>query len=301
MLARFLLTTTAALALSDLSHAQCANEPLVALTTQPVTPGDNVATDGERVVFTARSQMGTGGVSLYIRSVAGWVPETALVPFVDPALGFINAYDSVDVLGATVAVGYELNAGSRHVAIFEYDGQSWTQAATIGAPAAATFADGFGTAVALGPGEVLIGRFLHARGSGGWALSEVLVEAAPLSNAGGHSRWNVINEDWVVVGDRSMNGPFGGGAHVFRRTVHGAVFMVTLEDLTPAASEQFGGSLALDGDLLVIGAEGYGGILGFVTTYEYDGTAWQRLDELGSPMPQTSEHFGRDRPSRRTW
>ncbi len=294
MLARFLLISAVSLTLSDLSLAQCGNEQLAALTTQPVTPGDNVATDGERVAFTARSQTRNGGVSLYVRSGAGWVPETALVPFVDPAQGRINDYFSVDVLGDTVAVGYEVNSLSRHVAIFDFDGQNWTQSATIDAPSVATFPDGFGTAVALGPDELLIGRFVYARGAGGWPLLEVLVEATPALSGGGSSRWNAINEDWIIVGDRSMNEPFGGGVHVFRRTIHGAVFMVTLEDLTPAPFEQFGGSIALDGDLLVIGAEGYGSILGYVATFEFDGTSWQRLADLGSPMAQHSEHYGRE-------
>ena len=104
-----------------------------------------------------------------------------------------------------------------------------------------------------------------------------------------------IDGDTLAVG--VQNGLPEGAAHVFVRGAGGWAFQQRLIPVTPLGGERFGASVALSGDLLVVGAPGRDGSAGSDTgaayLFERAGTAWSELARIESPTAAAGDGFGR--------
>jgi len=243
--------------------------------------GISVAIADETAVVGARhsSVLGTfsGQAYVYSRYDGGWTQDDALVG---------DDTDANDDFGTSVAIDGDLivvGAERRNEdALPGYEGASyifkrrddlptqWQQVRKLTADNAAGVLDAFGVSAAIDGNTVIVGAertdelgtdsgsvYIFERNLGGmdaWGLSAFLT--ASDGSSGEHFGWAVdIHSDWVVVGatSRQRGGP--GAVYVFRRDGLGA--WAELDKLTAsdgASFDNFGVSVSLSGDTLLVGA-----------------------------------------------
>ena len=141
-------------------------------------------------------------------------------------------------------------------------------------------------------------------GSNNWGeFKKLLHSDAPASNASGsnsgythHAGHSAdINGDYIVVGAYGVNS-FRGAAYIFKKDEGGTdnwgeIKKLTIDDL-PSHS-YFGKSVAIEGDYIVVGAEGNAGGKAYVFNKDEDGSDnWGLIKELTSDDIATSDDFG---------
>lgn len=109
-----------------------------------------------------------------------------------------------------------------------------------------------------------------------------------------------LDNDVIVVGARgaSGNGPGSGTAHVYRYDhiscswIHEAMLAASDGDM----GDHFGNAIAIDGNVLVIGAvnDETGGLqsAGSAYVFRFDGVRWQEETKLVDPYPVALDTFG---------
>ncbi|EJK45826.1 hypothetical protein THAOC_35539, partial [Thalassiosira oceanica] len=185
---------------------------------------------------------------------------------------------STAIYGDTIVVGADggndngHNSGSAHV--FVRSGKEWTHQVKLLAPDGAT-GDYFGESVAIHGDTIVVGAYLDddngynsgsahvfVRSGEQWTHQDKLL--APDGAAGDYFGWSIaLNGDTIVVGAYldDGNGNRSGSAHVFVRSGKEWTYQVKL--LAPDGSAyddfvalDFGWSVALNGDTIVVGAPG---------------------------------------------
>ncbi len=213
----------------------------------------------------------------------------------------------VDIAGDLAIVGgYFSNAAY----IYRFDGADWVQEAILVADNPAPL-DLFGKAVAIGGNVAVVGAyndegdftgsahvFRFDPDSSTWLTGAKLVasDAAP-GSAFGYSV--AISGDTIVVGafsDDNENGQHAGAAYVFRWDGSAWVEETKLLPTSnPTGSNAFGWSVAVDGDLAVVGAPGSGEsgtAPGTAYVYHFDGSGWVQEAELVDRDIGPEDFFG---------
>lgn len=221
--------------------------------------------------------------------------------------------DALALSGATLAVGACLDdmaaggdAGS--VSVFVRIGGSWTLQVKL-TPADAAAGDRFGSSVALA-GDTLVVGATHDDASGSVFNSgsvyvftrtgNVWTQQAKLSAADAATD-DHFGDSIALSGETVLIGADGkstgtGAAYVFVRA--GAVWsqQAKLTSLTARVHDRFGGAVALDGDLAIIGAESHDSDgrsnNGRVFLFSRNGGAWIEDASWSGPEPVTDGFFG---------
>jgi hypothetical protein len=193
----------------------------------------------------------------------------------DPAAG-VSFGDAVAISGDTAVVGAPQQtvggrAGAGAAYVFVNVGGVWSQEAELTAsdPAAK---DGFGGAVALDGDTALIGAsgravggqpvvgaaYVFVRSGTSWSQQIELTAPSPAAQDG-FGGAVALNGDTALIGAWGTGDPLedtSGTAYVFVRS--GAIWsqQATLKDPDDTAGDEFGYSVALDGDTALIGADG---------------------------------------------
>jgi hypothetical protein len=271
-----------------------------------------VAADGDLIVM---GEMDTavgsapGSVWVYRFNGAIWTPE-AVLRAADglPGDGFGR---SVAVFRDVIVVGAPIASGNGAAYLFRHDGRTWTEEARFlasdGQPD-----DGFGRCVAVSHGVVVVGApwtnrppefgagtvYVYRHHGGGWRETILLPSSSPPRFGSRHFGKSVAASDGLIVagasGDASV--AFAAGvAHVFRHD--GATWFEEDKLIASDARERddFGSSLALSDDLLVVGAtEGDGREVdaGAAYVYVHDGSTWFEAAKLTASDGQTLDLFG---------
>lgn len=237
--------------------------------------GAAVALEGDTAVVGAplggvgESSLG-GSATVLTRRGGGWTETTALQR--TTATGVDGFGGAVAVDGDTIAVGAETASterGFRTGATEVYarvDG-SWTPEATLSAPAGV---DQFGTSVALSGGTVVVGA--RCRGDGGpqtaagaafvftrdgdeWRRVARLT-APEGGREDGFGAAVALDGDTLLVGaptETNGGGANAGAAYVFTRGKRGWRHAETLKRGHAAPDDQFGATVAVDGDGALVG------------------------------------------------
>ena len=200
--------------------------------------------------------------------------RTGLTP-VDPAAG-VSFGDAVAISGDTAVVGAPEQtvggrAGAGAVYVFVNVGGLWSQEAELTAsdPAAK---DGFGGAVALDGDTALIGAsgkavdgqpvagaaYAFVRSGTSWSQQTELTAPSPAAQDG-FGGAVALSGDTALIGAWGTGDPLedtSGTAYVFVRS--GAIWsqQATLKDPDDTAGDEYGYSVAIDGDTALIGADG---------------------------------------------
>ncbi|MDX1419081.1 MAG: T9SS type A sorting domain-containing protein [Rubricoccaceae bacterium] len=270
--------------------------------------GTAVGLDGDLAIVGApHTDTRDGAAYLFRRSAGVWQEEALL-----DDLGLSES----DEFGNAVAVSGEVavvGASQPHVqdagyaVVYRRTGNAWAQEAVLRANDAQTY-DAFGAAVAL-DGDVLLVGAPQPYGTGPGAAyvfrydGAQWIEEARLTGAGtvvGHQFGTAValDGDVAVVGADRHNTGYCGSAFVFRRTGSTWAQEAALNDDACVNHDRFGAAVAVEGDVVVVGAHGddHGSNLevdlGAVHVYGRSGGVWTLEARLTAADANDYDHFG---------
>ncbi len=279
--------------------------------------GHPVALDGDRLVVGAVRDydrgLDAGAAYVFERSLEGAWIETAKLTASDAEAG--ARFGTVAVSSDTIVVGAELddelgsNSGVAYV--FEIDGGGeWLETAKL-VPSDGAAWDTFGHSVAIQGSTIVVGADDHdtpagENAGGAWVFERteegewVEVSKLTASDAEAADRFGQavgVGRDLIVVGAHGVD-ESAGAVYVFGRNEKGSWFETSkLQASDGAAADVFGGSVALSGDTIAVGAVGrddQGIESGAAYVLESDGVGgWAETAKLVSPDPRNYDSFGR--------
>lgn len=245
------------------------------------------------------------------KAILDWVVEQQLLA--DDAATADNLGHAVAIDGDTVLVGTPRNdttvgvdGGAAYV--FVRTGSTWAQQAQL-LPDGSTADARFGISVALSGDTALVGAFrddlpgnnpdaggayVFVRESGVWTQQTRLIPS--LAAANNHFGISVaLDGDTALVGAPNVNtGPgfFTGAAFVFVRDAGVWTQQRMLSAGDGVADDQFGISVALEGDTALVGAWGDDGGMGSAHAFVRSGTTWTFQQKLTGTLPGDPGRFG---------
>jgi hypothetical protein len=281
--------------------------------------GFSVAISGETAVVGSPFDDGPAGsfqgsAYVFARSGGVWSLQQRLFAL-DAASGDFFGI-SVAISGETVVVGSSgadggagLSQGSAYV--FARSGGVWTQQQKLAAPDAAAF-DQFGVSVAISGDTAVVGSpgadgaggidqgsaYVFARSGGAWTQQQKLAapDAAAFDQFGGSV---AISGDTIVASSPFDDGAGGidqGSAYVFAHSGGVWTQQQKLEAPDAAGIDEFGISVAISGDTVVVGApfdDGAAGIdQGSAYVFARVGGVWSQQQKLEAPDPEEEGKFG---------
>jgi hypothetical protein len=249
-----------------------------------------VSPDGQTLVVGAGGATGLGAVYVYTRGDAGWgSPNRLDLPPIHNDAGFgasVDMTDDVLVIGAPNTASYR---GSAFV--YRKIGADWMLEQEL-APAVPKVSHSFGGSVAIDGDTILVGSpganevSVFVLGADLWSEQQVLVPFDEMYHTYGNAL--DIDGDRAVVGDgrQWVNGQrFQGAAYAYRRTAEGWVDDGKLVGSDSAAYDEFATSVALEGDMIVIGAP----IWGVAYVFLRDEGGWNEQARL---LTNQNDRFG---------
>ncbi len=249
--------------------------------------GFSVAIDGDTAIVGAWQDdtvaTDAGAAYVFTRSSGTWSLQEKLTPTGGAAGDFFGF--SVAVRGDTAIVGAfsddSVASGAGAAYVYSRSGSTWSLDQKL-TPGDGGANDGFGGSVSLSGSTALVGSYFNATtgaayvysGSGGsWSLQQKLTASDGAAND--NFGWSVS-----LSGESALVGAWGdddggdktGSAYVFARSGGSWSEQAKLNAAAPVVNTGFGTSVALSGDLAMIGTDNPG------TTYAYFfqrvGTTW---------------------------
>ena len=244
-----------------------------------------------QVVDTETSSVGTGKAFVYTRRDGEWDLSTPATLTLSEGGSYSSGGLAVSENGDTVAVGYSTTdsatmAQSGTVLVFSRPDSGWVStsvSAQLTMPSGESEGS-FGRAVSISGGTIVVGAygddsysyyssyrgsaFVFTRPEGGWvSTSSAAKLTAPAGDPGDQFGGAVaVSGDTVVItapGDRDIRGYWVGSAYVFTRPASGwvstweSVKLTAPDGWSSYWSGDFGSSVAVKGDKIVIGSPGY--------------------------------------------
>jgi|ETNmetMinimDraft_21_1059911.scaffolds.fasta_scaffold01713_9 prepilin-type N-terminal cleavage/methylation domain-containing protein len=276
--------------------------------------GYTVSVSGETVVVGANGDsdqgVGTGAAYVFTRSGSTWTEQAKLTAS-DAAGNDRFGYD-VALSGDTVVIGSYwddvggTDSGSAYV--FTRSGTTWTEQAKLTASDAAA-SDNFGRNVDIHNETAVVGAYWNddAGSNSGSAYvftrsGTTWTEQAKLtaSDAETNDRFGnsvAISDDSVVIGayTESGIGASSGSAYVFTRSGSTWTEQAKLLASDTEAGDQFGGSVAMNGDTVAVGAtsnDDAGSSSGSAYVFTRSGTTWTEQAKLTASDAAASDLFG---------
>jgi len=274
--------------------------------------GTSVAISGDTVVvgafFDDVGFTDQGSAYVFVRSGTTWTQQQKLTAGDGAALDQFGT--SVAISGDTVVVGAEFdgvgfsNQGSAYV--FVRSGTTWTQQQKLTASDGA-LNDEFGFSVAISGDTVVVGAiidnvgansnqgsaYVFVRGGASWTQQQQLIAS---DGAAGDlfGRSVAISGDTVVVGADGDDVGFTdqGSAYVFVRSGTAWTQQQKLTASDGAGSDQFGISVAISGDTVVVGVPFEQNLQGSAYVFVRSGTAWTQQQKLTASDGAADDAFG---------
>ena len=261
--------------------------------------GISMAHSGDRLLVTAanlRSPEG-GGVHAFSRGGSGWSHDGQIVA---------DGLPEGMILGMATALSGDIsaiNAGSRtgdsRVLLFRNVDGGWVQEAMLESPVPEE-RTGFGGALALSGGTLVVGApaadsasgaaYVYEGGSDGWTMTgELTIADGPGSYFGVSA---MVLADRILVGAGS---PFDqpGSLVSFTRQDGDWIETGRLAAFDGSGGDQFGSSMATDGQTLWVGAPGANGRKGGI--YEFAGSVggdWTSVSKVAGSTAEVGDWMG---------
>jgi hypothetical protein len=273
--------------------------------------------DGETAVAGAPGDDTTatnaGAVHVFRRTPSGWMPEAKLYGS-DPTNND-NVGVSVAVDGDTLVAGGDANGqaptSGGEAYVFVRSGTTWSEQARL-TGSLVTNGEWFGSSVAVQGDTLLVGAmkegspivvragavYVFERSGTAWAEQDILWARTP-ADGDEFGADLAIDGDTLVVGaarDDNTNGTAAGSAWVFLRS--GTTWSDGLELLADdgTSGDQFGSSVGIDGDTIVVGARyddpGGNAAAGSAYVFVRSGTSWTQQQKLTAANGQLDDRFG---------
>ncbi len=270
--------------------------------------GFSVSIDGSTIVAGAKGDDNPGLVSgsayVFEKNSSGWNQSEKLTAS-DAAAG-ANFGQSVSINEDTIVVGAWLashsgdsTAGAAYV-FNRFTGWSQQQKLTA---SDADSGDYFGQAVAINGNTIAVGAIGNSNDQGAAYIFEqsgtLWIEQAKLtasdSTAGDYFGYAIaIDGDYVVVGARydDDGATDSGSAYVFYRSGTNWTQQAKLTASDAAASDELGVSVAIQGDIVVIGSYQPGGADGAAYVFERSDSTWSQQAKLTASDSFVNDKFG---------
>lgn len=219
----------------------------------------------------------------------------------------VGIWGDYAVVGAYTADANGSNSGS--ACIFKRDpNSSWIKQAELD-PNDGDTDDWFGHSVSISGDYAVVGAhgndddgnhsgsaYIFKRTGTSWSQkAKLLADDAQASTSFGFSV--SISGDTVVVGsvgdDDVVNGEDSGSAYIFKRTGTGWTEEDKLLASDGGPADNFGYSVSISGDSVVVGAYQEGGTIGSAYIYKRTGTEWTEEDKLLASDGEVNDTFGR--------
>lgn len=320
------LTVGSALAaLGTPAAAQCLSDKL--LPSGPVPAANefsfgNGAIHLDRVVLGRSSadvsgQFDQGRAQFFIRQGLNWVSDGVVTG--SDSDGGDRFGDAVDIKNTTAVVGATFHQlagqpGSGHGAVYVFDWflfGGWTQDIKLTDPTPSSGAR-FGNSVSLDGNWIIAGApfddtaagantgsaCIFQKVAGVWTFKQQLTDPAAVSNNRFGESVDVSGTHAVVgsMFDTVAGNTFAGSAQVYTFNGTNWVFQDDITAAIPSTSEEFGGTVAIDADTIVVGArlsEVPGNTSGgIVTVFRRSGSTWLIDQTIPNPEPGDVSFFG---------
>ena len=259
--------------------------------------GTSVAISGETVLVGALGdEDGRGAAYVFIRSGGVWTQQQKLA--VENESGD-NFGMSVALVGDVALIGAPIDNDDKGSAyIFTRSGGVWTQQAVLAASDGAAN-DRFGFHVAMTASTIVIGAHYVNLSSGAayvftgsgssWSEQQKLT-ASDGTESDMFGSEVAVHGDTVVVGADSEDGTStdSGAVYVFTRSGSTWTQQQKLTAIDGGYQDYFGDSVAVYGDMVVVGASGFGADVGKVYLYTRSGMIWSEQAQLTAVNAATS-------------
>lgn len=237
--------------------------------------GTAVAISGNTIAVGApRDNSSRGSVYIFVRIGSTWSQQAVLAEPV-PASG--NEFGATVALEGNRLVITALNSNlikyqGGAVYSFTRSGGTWTADATHPNPPEERYQsyDGFGYRLSLSGERVAVSEwqgersiFVMLHSGSGWSMEDSI-------NLPG----DTLEKSKIALDGDTLAATAPGVTHVYTRSGSAWIKQVSLTPFSAAATEGFGSSLALKGDLLAVGS-GCDTCSGGVSTFVRSGTAWK--------------------------
>ena len=273
--------------------------------------GSAVAISGDTALVGAPNKDGGAGAAyLFVRSGMTWSQQAELV---DPGTGAHDHFGcSVALSGDLALVGaYGTKAGTHPSAgaayLFVCSGTGWSQAAELTASDAADD-DEFGSAVALTPATALIGArnksfgdayytgaaYFFSDAAGSWSQQAEVADPNPnYTDDFGAAVALSGNQALIGAPGTSVDGQYWrGAAYIYGQGGDGWTEQAELSATDGVAGDDFGTTVALDGDTALIGAVAALNWTGTAYVFAGSGSSWSQQVELSDPDAVTGDNYG---------
>ncbi len=273
--------------------------------------GSSVAISGDTIVVGATGEdpsniTDAGSAYVFTRSGTTWTQQAKLVTSDAAASDFLGSEIAID--GDTIAVsGYQVGATDAGAAyVFTRSGTTWTQQAKLVASDAAA-SDNFGISVAINANTIIVGAqnedpanitdagsaYVFTRSGTTWTEQAKLI-ASDRNTSDRFGSAAAISGNTAVIG-AFMADPMGlesGAAYVFTRSGTTWTQQAKLVASDAASDNYFGGSAAIEGDTIIVGAQSNLSGTGAAYVFTRSGTTWTQRKKLTASDGATSENFG---------
>lgn len=275
--------------------------------------GWDVALQGGRAVVGARNEglapdIDMGAAYVFELGPTGWVQTQRLVPAAREPSMFFGCSVALD--GDTIAVGAFGTSGPLgdkygSVHVFDLVGGSWVETQVLGSDDP-TDSEFFGYDVDLLGGRLLVGApeadaaglyraRLYERVAGVWSFVGSLAPAIQPTISSGFGNALDLEPGRAVVGDYhgDATAPFAGSAHVFEEQIDGTWLETQVLGPPPGGTVgNYGDTVALDGDRLVVGDDDAEDAMGAAWVYALEGGSWVLRSQLSAGDAPFPAHFG---------
>ncbi len=274
------------------------------LTASEQTTGDyfgrSVAISGDTAVVGAmEDDSHPGAAYVFTRTGDTWTEQTRLTAFDGTAGDYFGC--SVAISGDTVVVGAYGDDGYGSAYVFARTDGIWTWQDKLTARDGKTW-DLFGWSVAISGDTVVVGEwggngpiqgsaYVFTRSGSSWIRQDQLVpsDGALWSDYFG---WSVaISGDTAVVGKNGENNG-QGSAYVFTRSSGTWTQQDKLVANDGEPSRGFGKSVAVSGETVVVGADGWSAHQGSAYVFARNGGTWTQQQKLAASDGSNGDSFG---------
>ena len=240
----------------------------------------------------------SGSAYIYFRDNDVWTQQAKLTASDGAAGDYFGI--SVGISGDTAVIGaWRDNSDTGAVYVFTRSGTAWSQQAKLTASDASA-GQGFGRSVAIDGDSMIAGvnifgasnraAYVFTRSGATWSQQAKLTVSGDI----GFGFSVDIDVDSAVVGEREGSvGP--GKAYVFTRSAGVWSLQDTVSPSDGAAGDNFGTSVGITGDLLIVGSsldDDAGSNTGAAYAFVRSGTTWSQQSKLTASDAVAGGIFG---------
>jgi len=269
--------------------------------------GQRVSISGDTAVVGARQDsddgLRSGSAYVFTKSGGTWTEQTKLTAS-DAAAEDRFGFD-VSISGDTIVVGSagddDVGSSSGSAYVFTRSGGTWTEQAKL-IPSGASAGDQFGESVSISGDTVVIGSsrdgsaYVFTRSGGTWTEQAKLTASDAATGDQFGKRLSVSDDTVVVaVAQDDDDGNNSGSAIVFTRSAGTWTEQAKLTASDAVAEDQFGWSVSVSGDTIVVGSVGDdddGAFSGSAYVFTRSGGTWTEQAKLTSSDAAAGDQFG---------